>query len=151
MPTKRNNSKANATKNYLLANYDMDVDTSTENILGLLHRGENPLEFVGQVVDDNPDAEFYCADAKNPHTIRTARAQGYKVMGDHTPDGIKLRRGHDADHDVIMFRPKAVGERVRAAEARARAAAQGKTFEHENRGQREQYSVNIAGDPYAGE
>lgn len=148
-PKKRTNREARATQDYLLQNYDMDVDTSTETILGALHRGENPLEFVGDVVDKNPGVEFYCGDSKNPHTIRTAKAQGYQVLQGHKPDDAKLRRGYDADHDVIMYRPKSVGQRVRAAEAKARATAQGKTFAHETAQARAQYSVNIDGNPYA--
>ncbi len=142
--TKRTNKRAEATRNYLAASYDMDADTDTERVLGLVSESVDPFRFVGSTVSDNPEMEFYCGNGEDRMGLERAKRQGWKVLdGEHD---VELQAGKQPHH-VYMFRPKQLGERVRQAEDRARDADQG--IQHETQYRSEQVQVNVGGDPYA--
>ena len=143
-PAKRTNKRAEATSNYLSASYDMDANTDTERLLGLVSHSVDPFAFVGKTVSENPDTEFYCGNADDRMGLERAKRQGWKVLdGEHD---VELQAGKKPHH-VYMYRPKHVGQRVRAAEDAARQAGQG--IQHETKYRSEQVSVNVGGDPYS--
>lgn len=141
---KTTNKRAEATKNYLADSYGIDANTDTERVLGLVSQSVNPFQFVGSTVADNPDMEFYCGNGDDRMGLERAKRQGWKVLeGEHD---VEIQAGAKPHH-VYMYRPKAVGERVRRAEDKARAADQG--IAHETQYRRESVQVNVGGDPYS--
>lgn len=141
---KKINAKAEATKNYLSTHYDLDANTETERVLGLVSKSVDPFAFVGDTVRDNPDTDFYCANKDDRMGMERAKRQGWKVLeGDHD---VQMQSGKKPHH-VYMYRPKTVSERVRKAEDKARQAEQG--IQHETRYRSEKVQVNVGGDPYS--
>ena len=139
---KTTNKRGDATKNYLAAQYGLDADTETERVLGLVSENIDPFEFIGRTVDENRDCEWYCGNGDDKMSIERAKRQGWKPLeGDHD---IQIRAGKH-DHHVYMYRPKSVGDRVRAAENAARAADQG--IKHQTKLKTEKVRVNVS-DPY---
>ncbi len=136
------NKRADATKNYLMQQYNVTGDTASERVLGLVSDSIDPFAFVGKEVTENPDVEWYCGNGDDRLNIERAKRQGWRVLeGDHS---VQIQAGRQENH-VYMYRPKTVGARVRHAENAARSAEQG--IKHETNMKREQIRVNVE-DPY---